>query len=182
MRIFLELFFSFFKVGILTFGGGYAMLPILEREIVSNRKWASQEEVLNYYSIGQCTPGVISVNTATFIGYKLKGKLGAFFATLGIVTPSLIIIILIASILQNFLEIPFVINIFAGIKIAVACLILDAFLGLAKKNVKSKKDIVLACLALFLNFWILVSPVYITFVCIVFSVVRTKNELNKELK
>lgn len=150
------------------------MLPILEREIVANKKWATEEEVLNYYSIGQCTPGVISVNTATFIGYKMYGKVGAIFSTLGIVAPSLIIIILIASILSNFLDIPVVINIFAGVKIAVAGLILDAFLGFVKKNVKSKKNALLCATGFILNFILNISPVYIMFVCIVLSMTFTK--------
>ncbi len=129
MKILLQLFIVFFKIGSLTFGGGIAMLPMLQREIVEDKKWATEEELIDYYSIGQCTPGIIAINTATFIGYKIRGKIGAIFSTLGIVCPSLIIIIIIASFIKNFLHIKWVLYAFAGIKIAVAGLILDAFIN-----------------------------------------------------
>ena len=102
MKLFLELFISFFKVGIITFGGGLSMLPNLEREIVDNKKWATREELLDYYAVGQCTPGIIAVNTATFIGHKTKGILGGIFATLGMISPSVIIILILALFLNNF--------------------------------------------------------------------------------
>ena len=97
-----ELVVSFFKIGIMTFGGGYAMLPMLQRELVENRKWVTEEEILNYFAIGQCTPGVIAVNTATFVGYKRCKIPGAIFATIGVVLPSMIIITIIAAVLSNF--------------------------------------------------------------------------------
>ena len=93
---------SFFKIGIMTFGGGYAMLPMLQRELVENRKWVTEEEILNYFAIGQCTPGVIAVNTATFVGYKRCKIPGAIFATIGVVLPSMIIITIIAAVLSTF--------------------------------------------------------------------------------
>ena len=102
MKEYIDLVVTFFKIGIMTFGGGYAMLPMIQREVVEKRGWATEEEILNYYAIGQCTPGVIAVNTATFIGDKRKGILGGFLATLGVVMPSLIIISVIAAVLNNF--------------------------------------------------------------------------------
>lgn len=123
MGAYLELIWSFFKIGIMTFGGGYAMLPIIQRELVEKKAWATEEEILNYYAIGQCTPGVIAVNTATFIGNKRKGALGGFLATLGIVLPSLIIISLIAAVLTNFAEIEYVQHALAGIRVAVVVLV-----------------------------------------------------------
>ena len=110
-----QLFVSFARVGVLTFGGGYAMIPMLEREIVDRRGWATSEELMDYYAVGQCTPGVIAVNTATFIGYKTAGNLGGIVATLGVVFPSLLIISVIAGIIQNFSDIPAVKSAFAGI-------------------------------------------------------------------
>jgi len=92
MRQLWELFVSFFKIGLFTFGGGYAMLPMLQREIVDHHKWVTEEDVLDYYAIGQCTPGVIAVNTATFVGTKLRGWIGGLVATAAVVTPSVIII------------------------------------------------------------------------------------------
>lgn len=120
---YLELIWSFFKIGIMTFGGGYAMLPIIQRELVEKKQWATEEEILNYYAIGQCTPGVIAVNTATFIGNKRKGALGGFLATFGVVLPSLIIISVIAAVLTNFAEITYVQHALAGIRVAVVVLV-----------------------------------------------------------
>ena len=104
MKELLSMFWVFARMGAVTFGGGYAMLPIIQREIVEKRKWATEEEVMDYYAIGQCTPGIIAVNTSTFIGYKRAGVLGGIFATLGFVAPSLVIITIIAACLQNFAD------------------------------------------------------------------------------
>ena len=132
----LQLFLTFFKIGLFTFGGGYAMLPLLQDEIVRRHKWATDEELMDYYSIGQCTPGIISVNVATFIGAKLYGKLGGMLATLAIVLPSLIIITLIAAVLQRFMHNEYLAHAFAGIRIAVTALILNTLFGMWKKGVK----------------------------------------------
>ena len=96
------LFLTFAKIGVLTFGGGYAMLPILQRDVVETKHWATEEELMDYYAIGQCTPGIIAVNTATFIGSKRKGFLGGVVATLGMVFPSLVLISIIAAFINNF--------------------------------------------------------------------------------
>ena len=104
MQILWTLYRAFFMIGALTFGGGYAMLPMLEREIVAKHKWATQEEILDYFAIGQCTPGIIAVNTATFVGYKQKGIIGGIVATLGVVSPSIVIIMVIAAVLTNFMD------------------------------------------------------------------------------
>ena len=131
-----ELFAAFFKVGLFTFGGGYAMLPILQREVVDKHKWVTEEELLDCYAIGQCTPGVIAVNTSTYVGYQRKGILGATFATVAVVLPSLIIISIIALFLRNFAENPYVRYAFAGIRVAVGVLVCDALIKLYKKGVK----------------------------------------------
>ena len=142
-----ELVVSFFKIGIMTFGGGYAMLPMLQRELVENRKWVTEEETLNYFAIGQCTPGVIAVNTATFVGYKRCKILGAIFATISVVLPSMIIITVIAAVLSNFAHIPAVQHAFAGIRIAVSALIVASVIKLIKTNVKSIAQIIIAVAA-----------------------------------
>ena len=103
-----DLFITFAKVGVMTFGGGYAMLPILQREIVENKSWATEEDLADYYAIGQCTPGIIAINTATFVGTKQKGIIGGIVASLGMVFPSLVIITAIAALLSNFADIPLV--------------------------------------------------------------------------
>ena len=136
MNEYLELVVTFFKIGIMTFGGGYAMLPMIQREVVEKRGWATEEEILNYYAIGQCTPGVIAVNTATFIGDSRKGVLGGFLATLGVVMPSLIIISVIAALLNNFAEIEAVQHALAGIRVAVVVLVSFSVWKLMKSGVK----------------------------------------------
>ena len=135
MKLLLQMFLAFAKVGVMTFGGGYAMLPILQREIVDNKGWATEEELMDYFAIGQCTPGVIAVNTATFIGQKLKGTWGAIFATLGVVFPSLIIISLLAGVIEAFSHLVWVQNAFGGIRVCVCVLIANAVVKLFKKAV-----------------------------------------------
>lgn len=130
-----KLFYTFATVGVTTFGGGYAMLPALQREVVEKRGWATEEEVMDWYAIGQCTPGVIAVNTATFVGQKQKGVLGGIVATLGVVFPSLVIITIIAAFIRNFADLPAVQNAFAGIRACVCVLILNAVVKLWKKSV-----------------------------------------------
>ncbi len=134
MNRYLDLFLTFARIGGLTFGGGYAMLPILQREIVDKRQWSTQEELMDYFAIGQCTPGIIAVNTATFIGYKRKGVFGGIFATLGVVAPSVIIITVIAAFIRNFQHIEMVQWAFEGIRAAVVALILSAVIKLGKKS------------------------------------------------
>ncbi len=135
MKQLLSLFFTFAKVGVMTFGGGYAMLPLLQREVVDNKGWATEEELMDYFAIGQCTPGVIAVNTATFIGQKLLGVLGGIVATLAVVFPSLVIISALAGVIEAFSHIVWVQNAFGGIRICVCVLIVNAMVKLLKKAV-----------------------------------------------
>ncbi len=135
MKLLLSMFLTFAKVGVMTFGGGYAMLPILQREVVDNKGWATEEELMDYFAIGQCTPGVIAVNTATFIGQKYKGFWGAIFCTLGVVFPSLVIISLLAGVIEAFSHLTWVQNAFGGIRVCVCVLITNAVVKLFKKAV-----------------------------------------------
>lgn len=160
MNLYWHLFKAFFRVGILTFGGGYAMLPILRREVVETNAWCTDEELADYYAIGQCTPGIIAVNTATFIGYKLRGIPGGVFATLSLVLPSFIIILAIAAVLENFAHLPVVINAFAGIRVAVVALVLNAVLKLLKTSVVDKTTLVIFLLVFILASVFSVSPVW----------------------
>lgn len=137
MNEFLQLFLVFAQVGVCTFGGGYAMLPILQREVVEKRGWCSEDELADYFAIGQCTPGVIAVNTATFVGSKRKGIPGGIVATLGMVFPSVVIITIIAAFLQNFAHIPAVGHAFAGVRAAVVALIASSVWKLAKTTIKN---------------------------------------------
>lgn len=127
-----NLFLTFLKIGILTFGGGYAMIPIIEKEVVEKQKWISQSEMFDILSISQSTPGPVSVNTATFVGYRLAGFWGSFFATLGLVTPSFFIILLISFFYQTFLSWEVVSATFLGIRAGVVILLIDATMRLKK--------------------------------------------------
>ena len=143
MNILLDMFLTFAKVGVMTFGGGYAMLPILQREVVDNKGWVTEEELMDYFAIGQCTPGVIAVNTATFIGQKNKGTIGGIFATLGVVFPSLLIISALAGVIEAFSHIGWVQNAFGGIRVCVCVLILNAVVKLMKKAVVDKATLII---------------------------------------
>ena len=153
------LFGAFAVVGVTTFGGGYAMLPALQREVVEKRRWATEEEVMDWYAIGQCTPGVIAVNTATFVGQKQAGIWGGIFATLGVVFPSLVIIMIIAAFIQNFAHLPAVQNAFAGIRVCVCVLILNAVVKLWKKSVVDWKTLIIFIAVFACSVFFSVSPV-----------------------
>ena len=134
MKPYVSLFFTFAKIGVCTFGGGYAMLPILQRELVDNKGWATEEELADYYAVGQCTPGVIAVNTATFVGYNRMGWLGGTVATLGVVFPCLVIIMAIAAFLSNFMHLDVVVHAFNGVRAGVVALIFSSILKLLKTS------------------------------------------------
>ena len=174
MKVLFDLFRAFFTIGALTFGGGYAMLPMLEREIVTKRSWATNEELLNYFAIGQCTPGIIAVNTATFVGYKVKGIIGGIVATLGVVAPSMVIITIIAMVLESFMDIVWVQNAFAGIRVAVCALITVSVVKLFKSNVKQHWHIALAIIAFVVVALLKLSPVYVVVACAVLSFIFGK--------
>lgn len=134
MKELIQLYLAFFRIGGLTFGGGLAMLPMLKHELVEKKQWVTEEEILDYYAIGQCTPGIIAVNVSTFVGYKRKGILGAIFSTLGMISPSLIIISILAMFLQQFLDNKYVAHAVGGIKVVVCALMLNTVITLGKKS------------------------------------------------
>ena len=161
MKELFDLFWTFCKIGALTFGGGYAMLPLIQREIVENKKWSTEKEILDYYAVGQCTPGVIAVNTATFIGYKLRGIIGGIVATLGVIFPSIVIILIIATFLQNFADLAIVQSAFAGIRVAVVALIITTVVKLIKSLIKDYLGVIIAIIAFVISAFIGLSPVYV---------------------
>ena len=184
MNIYSDLFLTFARIGALTFGGGYTMLPIIQKEVVEKKKWVDSEDVLDYYAIGQCIPGIIAVNTAIFIGNKKKGVWGGIAAALGAVFPSLIIIIIIAAFLTNFADIPAVQNAFAGIRVAVCVLIFNSIVKLWKKSVVDKLTFAVF-LAVFIGSVLLshVSPVmFIVAAAVLGIVVRVWLRTGKEGK
>ena len=138
MNILLDLFLTFAKIGLFTFGGGYAMIAMIENNCVEQKKWITHDEMMNITVIAESTPGPIAINCATFTGYKKAGLVGALIATLGMIIPSFMIIYLISMFLDNFLELTIIANAFKGIKIAVGLLILDAAITMIKKMHKKK--------------------------------------------
>lgn len=160
MKELFTLFFTFAKIGIMTFGGGYAMLPILQKDLVENKKWITEEELMDYFAIGQCTPGIIAVNTATFIGHKRKGILGGIVSTLGVVFPSLIIISLLAGIIEDFAHIEWVQHALSGVRICVCVLIINAVMKLFKKAIIDWKTLALFLIVAIGSFFTSISPVF----------------------
>ena len=146
-----DLFFTYMKIGFINFGGGYAMLPLLERELVNKRGWTTLEELRDYFAVGQCTPGVIALNVSTFIGQKRKGAAGALAAGAGFLFGPILIILLIAAFLTNFADLPAVQHAFAGIRVCVCVLILQAVLRLWKNSVVDVFSFVLYAVILALN-------------------------------
>ena len=160
MKELLKLYMAFFRIGLFTIGGGYAMLPMIQREVVDKNKWATGEEVLDYYAIGQCTPGLIAVNTATFIGYKNAKTPGAVAATLGVISPSIIIILIIAAFFSRFQEIEAVKHAFKAVRAAVVVLVGANIAGLIKKTIVDIPTFVIAAVILVLSLLTGISPVF----------------------
>ena len=164
-------------MGVMTFGGGYAMLPILQREVVENKHWATEEELTDYFAIGQCTPGIIAVNTATFIGQKYMGVAGGIVATLGVAFPSLIIISILAGLITNFAHLTWVKNAFAGIQVCVCVLIFNAVRKLWKKSVVDKRTFVIFLLVLAGGIFLNLSPVWYVIAAAVAGIVLKNLEV-----
>jgi chromate transporter len=141
LKEYLELFTVFLKLGVLTFGGGYAMIPVVERELINKRGWVNMDEVMNYYTIAQITPGVIAVNLSTFAGCKRKGPLGGVLATLGFILPGVCCVTAIAIFLAGFAELPVVRRAFTGIRVAVCALIADTVIKLVRGVFKNKRAV-----------------------------------------
>ena len=170
MKELLDLFFTFARIGGLTFGGGYAMLPMLQKEVVEKRGWATNEELMDYYAIGQCTPGIIAVNTATFIGNKTRGVIGGIVATLGVVFPSLVIITIIAAFISNFADLAVVKNAFAGIRVCVFVLILNAVVKLGKSSIKDAVTLGIFLVVLVGSLLLDVSPIIFVLIAAVVGI------------
>ena len=155
--IYWQLFSAWFRMGLFTFGGGYAMLPMIQKEVIDKYHWATEDEIMDYYAIGQCTPGIIAVNTATFVGYKMRGVLGGIVATLGVVSPSLIIIGVIAKLISNFSSL-------AGIQVAVCVLMYFAISKMYKKGVKDAPAFLIFAAAFILAYFTNISTVLLVIV------------------
>jgi chromate transporter len=167
----IKYYIIFFKIGLFTIGGGYTMLPIIEKEVVEKNKWVSEEEVMDSYALAQSIPGVIAVNTATLIGSKLSGFFGALAAVLGVITPSIIIIIIVAIFFNRFIEITEVANAFRGIRIAVLSLLMATTYKMTKKTIKDIAGIVLAISSFICVMFLNVSPIYVIIASAVISII-----------
>ena len=161
MKEYLDIFITFARLGFLTFGGGYAMIPVVERELIKRKGWTTMDEVMDYYTIAQITPGIIAVNLSTFVGYKRKGPLGGFVSTLGFIMPGTTLITLIALFIQNFADIPEVRHAFTGLRIAAGALILDTVIKMVKGILKDWRALPVYAAAFGLSFFWRVSPVLI---------------------
>ncbi len=155
----ISLFFLFFKMALCTYGGGYAILPIITKELVEKRGWLTEEELMDYYAIGQCTPGLIAINTATFTGNKRGGPIGGIVATLGFVAPSIILMSIISAILINFADIPIVQNAFFGIRVSVCVIILDTLIKLWKKSITDVISAAIFAFVIVVDLFLTVNPV-----------------------
>ena len=172
MKALLELTWTFIRIGCMMFGGGYVMLPLLQREVVEKKGWVSQEELLDCFAISQCTPGVIAVNAATFVGYRRKGVVGSIFATVGVIVPALLIICVLAGVLQQVSHYPAVINAFAGIRVAVAALVSATLWKLYRKSVKGAFGNGLFAAALILTV-LGINPVWVALGAVLLGILST---------
>lgn len=161
MNIYLELFLVFFKIGTFTFGGGYAMIPLIEKEIIVSKKWVEKEELMNLFSLAQSIPGAIAINSASIIGYKIAKKPGAFFATFGVILPSFIIISFIAMFFDNIADMPVVTAIFQGISGCVIALILVTALKMAKVSIVDWISLILFLVSIIFVLLTPITPIYV---------------------
>lgn len=180
MNTLLDLFLTFAKVGVMTFGGGYAMLPILQREVVDRKHWATEEELMDYFAIGQCTPGIIAINTATFVGQKNNGTWGGIFATLGMIFPSIVIISILAGVIETFSHLAWVQNAFAGIRVCVCVLILNAVVKLFKKAVVDVPTLTIFILVTLASSLLSVSPVVFVILSAIAGIILKNLEERKK--
>ena len=182
MKKIVDLFVSFFKIGLFTFGGGYAMLPMLQREVVDRHGWVTEDDVLDYYAIGQCTPGVIAVNTATFVGVKIAGVIGGAVSTIAVVLPSYIIITIISQVLNSLSEYELVQHALAGIRVAVAALVVVSVAKLFKKGVKDALGYIIFAVSLLAVVVFDLSPIWLVLAAIVIGVIKALNDDRKTQK
>ena len=170
-NIYFDLYLSFLKIGSLTFGGGYAMLPMMQSELIENKKWINDEELLDYYAVGQSTPGIIAVNVATFVGFKEAGILGGIIATLGIITPSILVITLMAGLINAIDKYPLVQKALKGINVVVCALITDATFNFVRKTCKGLVSFLLMMTSFSLVFFLGLKSYFIILATILLGII-----------
>ena len=180
LKQFLELYFTFVKIGAFTFGGGLAMMPIMQRELIEKRGWVSEEELIDYFAIGQSTPGIIAVNVATFIGYKKLGWLGGIIGTIGVVTPSWVIIMLLAGAISSVDKYPLAQRALRGINVAVAALLTSVIVKFTKKTIKNFWNALFMLAAFILIYFFKVQSVFIILASLVTGCLLTLYRQKKQ--
>ena len=180
MYRFFDLFFTFARIGLFTFGGGLAMMPMMQKDLVDKKHWITEEDLIDYYAVGQSTPGIIAVNVATFVGHSQFGVLGGIFATLGIIFPSLVIIMLLAGGINSISEYPRVQAALKGINVAVAALLTSVIVKFAKKTIKNGWNVLFMLIAFVCIFWLKVPSFIIILVAIAIGCLNTARLLKKE--
>lgn len=174
-----NLYFSFAKIGTFTIGGGLAMMPMMQSELIEKRKWITDEELIDYYAVGQSTPGIVAVNVATFVGYKQMGIIGGIFATLGMVTPSLVIIMILASLINSINDFPIIQKALKGINVAVAALLTSTIINFMKKTIKKFTKAIFMMISFLLVFVFKLPSFWIILFALLIGVVLTYKEKKK---
>ena len=174
-----NLYFSFAKIGTFTIGGGLAMMPMMQSELIEKRKWITDEELIDYYAVGQSTPGIVAVNVATFVGYKQMGIIGGIFATLGMVTPSLVIIMILASLINSINDFPIIQKALKGINVAVAALLTSTIINFMKKTIKKFTNAIFMMISFLLVFVFKLPSFWIILFALLIGVVLTYKEKKK---
>ena len=176
------IYFAFFKVGAFTFGGGLAMMPMLQKELIEKKQWLTEEELIDYYAVGQSTPGIIAVNVATFVGYKRAGILGGIFGTLGIISPSLIIIMILANLINSISDYPIVQKALTGINVAVVALLTSVIINFAKKTIKNVWNAIFMLISFLLIFALKVPSFIVILFGLATGIILTFIHKKKETK
>ena len=179
LHILARLFAAFCRIGLFTFGGGYAMLPLMQRELAEKNRWVNDEELADYYAMSQCLPGAIAVNLAVFVGHKCRGRAGAAVAVCGLALPSLLLMIMIAAFLQNFTHLPVMQHAFAGVRVAVGVLIVNAVVRFWKSGVPDKLSLFICAAAFSLLVFFRLSPVYVVVIAAAAGLVIALRPLGK---
>ena len=174
-----NLYFSFAKIGTFTIGGGLAMMPMMQSELIEKRKWITDEELIDYYAVGQSTPGIVAVNVATFVGYKQMGIVGGIFATLGMVTPSLVLIMILASLINSINDFPIIQKALKGINVAVAALLTSTIINFMKKTIKKFTNAIFMMISFLLVFVFKLPSFWIILFALLIGVVLTYKEKKK---
>lgn len=182
LKQFLELYYVFAKIGTFTIGGGLAMMPMIQKELIEKRHWITDDELLDYYAVGQSTPGIVAVNVSTFVGYKQLGILGGIIATFGMVTPSLVIIMLLAKFINSIDDFPIVQKALKGINVAVTALLTSVVINFSKKTIKSVFNAICMMISFVIVFFLKIQSFYIIIAALLMGTIITAIKLKKENK